>query len=146
MFLGLLLKAIGILFTYHFWSNLFYLGRQFSQHNFLKFSRSCILRIYDTNWKIYLYQIIIIKYEEHNVVYQFSCEREPFKQAQFYIGYTTTTFKSRMTAHAQHGFIKKYLIEVHHQSKVATQKIMKNITILRKIPNPNDIQMIKHYW
>ena len=25
------------------------------------------------------------KYEEHNVVYQFTCEREPCNQAQFYI-------------------------------------------------------------
>ena len=32
-------------------------------------------------------------------------------------------------------------MEVHHQSKVATQEIMENITILRKIPNPNDIQI-----
>ena len=45
-----------------------------------------------------------------------------------------------MTAHAQQGSIKKHLMEVHHQSKVATQEIMKNI-ILRKIPNPNDIQI-----
>ena len=46
-----------------------------------------------------------------------------------------------MTAHAQQGSIKKHLMEVHHQSKVATQEIMKNITIFRKIPNPNDIQI-----
>ena len=31
--------------------------------------------------------------------------------------------------------------KVHTQSKVATQEIMKNITILRKIHNPNDIQI-----
>ena len=49
------------------------------------------------------------KYEEYNVVYQFTCEREPCNQAQFYIGFTTTTVKSRMTAHAQQGSIKKHL-------------------------------------
>ena len=32
-------------------------------------------------------------------------------------------------------------MEVHHQSKVTTRVIMKNITILGKIPNPNDIQI-----
>ena len=69
------------------------------------------------------------------------CEREPCNHAQFYIGYTTTTVKSRMTAHAQQGSIEKHLMEVHHQSKVATQEIMKNITILRKVHNPNDIQI-----
>ena len=46
-----------------------------------------------------------------------------------------------MTAHAQQGSIKKHLMEVHHQNKVTTQEIMKNITILRKIANPNDIQI-----
>ena len=79
------------------------------------------------------------KYEEHNVMYRFTCEREPCNQAQFYIGYTTTTVKLRMTAHAQQGSIKKHLMEVHHQNKVTTQEIMKNITILRQIANPNDI-------
>ena len=68
------------------------------------------------------------KYEEHNAVYQFTCEREPCNQPQFYIGYSTTTVKSRMTAHTQQGSVKKHLMEVHHQSKVATQEIMKNIT------------------
>ena len=81
------------------------------------------------------------KYKEHIVVYQFTCEREPCNQAQFYIGYTTTTVKSRLTAHAQQGSIKKHIMEVPLQSKVATQEIMKNITILRKIPNPNDVQI-----
>ena len=65
------------------------------------------------------------EYKEHNVVYQFTCEREPCKQAQFYIGYTTTTVKSCMTTHAQQGPIKKYLMQVYHQSRVTTQEIMK---------------------
>ena len=32
-------------------------------------------------------------------------------------------------------------MEVHHLHKVTTQKILENITILRKIANPNDIQI-----
>ena len=44
-------------------------------------------------------------------------------------------------SHAQQGSIKKHLMEVHHQSKVAKQAIMKNITILRKIHNTNNIQI-----
>ena len=47
------------------------------------------LLIYYTNKK--LKNLLISnnshKYEEHNVVYQFTCEREPCNQAQFYIGY-----------------------------------------------------------
>ena len=31
------------------------------------------------------------KYEEHNIVYQFTCEGESCTQAQFYIGYNTIT-------------------------------------------------------
>ena len=50
-----------------------------------------------------------------------TCEREPCNQAQFYIGYTTTTVKSRMTAHAQQGSIKKHLMEVHPQSKAQSE-------------------------
>ena len=72
-------------------------------HNNIKSAISDVhvkLLIYYKNKKL---KILLIsnnnhKYEEQNVVYQFTCEREPCNQDQFYIGYTTTTVKSRMTA------------------------------------------------
>ena len=66
-----------------------------------------------------------------HVVYRYTCNKVECQPHQFYIGYTTTTLKQRMTTHAQMGSIKDHNMNVHNH-KIKTSEAIENTTIVHR--------------
>jgi predicted GIY-YIG superfamily endonuclease len=66
-----------------------------------------------------------------HVVYRYTCNFDRCQPSQFYIGYTQTTLKQRMTTHAQNGSIQAHHKDAH-SLKIKTADIMENITIMHR--------------
>ena len=99
-----------------------------------------ILQIYYRNYKL---QNLFIrnnnnKKEEYNVVYKYTCNKEPCNGNQTYIGCTTTLLKTRLTNHTQQGSIKKHNAQVHH-CKTTTQDLVDQTIVLAKVSNRSDL-------
>ena len=73
-----------------------------------------------------------------HVVYRYDCPEDMCKQSQFYIGYTTTTLKQRMTLHAQHGGIISHHKDVH-QIKTRTADILNHISVIFRASEKMDL-------
>ena len=74
--------------------------------------------------------------EEHHVVYQYTCKEDRCSSIDSrYIGYTTTTLKSRMV---QHKSIKSYLNK-EHQRSIGYKKILNNIKVIFRSPFVTDL-------
>jgi len=69
--------------------------------------------------------------ERHHVVYQYTCNNDGCNSINTYIGYTTCTLNERFKMHAQHGSIKKHLIEHHGFSKVCKGELLEATKVLR---------------
>ena len=67
------------------------------------------------------------------VVYKFSCPY-PHREAEDYIGLTTTTINRRMTMHAQTGSIKNHYVDCHNIIPTRAQ-ILDNISIISQADN-----------
>ena len=64
-----------------------------------------------------------------HVVYRYTCNKEECQPLQFYIGYTTTALKQRMTCHTQQGSIKDHHLTTHNH-RVRTAEIMQSTEVI----------------
>jgi hypothetical protein len=78
--------------------------------------------------------------EDFNVVYKYTCEEAPCKEAQSsYIGHTTTTIKERMK---QHSSIKKHYKETHNRN-ITGSEMAQNVSILAKLNSKQELQILE---
>ena len=75
------------------------------------------------------------------VVYKFSCPY-PHREAEDYIGLTTTTINRRMTMHAQTGSIRKHFVDCHNVIPNRAQ-ILDNIEIICLAENKQKLYIKK---
>ena len=71
--------------------------------------------------------------KQTGVVYKFSCPF-PHREAEDYIGLTTTTINRRMAMHAQSGSIRSHF-EDCHQIKPTRAQILENIEVIARADN-----------
>ena len=74
--------------------------------------------------------------EDHHVVYQYTCKEDRCNSIDSkYIGYTTTTLKSRMV---QHKSIKSHL-KKEHKRNIGYKEILDNIKVIFRSPFVTDL-------
>jgi hypothetical protein len=100
------------------------------------------LNIYYNNMKL---SSLLIKNNSHakpifGVVYRYSCDHELCQQTQTYIGYTETTLKERMTAHANRGSIKEHHSSVHNY-KISTAEILRSVKVITKRSSKRELMI-----
>ena len=79
--------------------------------------------------------------KDHHVVYKYTCAITSLcQQDKYYIGYTTTTLKQRMTMHAQKGSILEHATETHDY-RIRTAEILENITNLFHSPDKQELEI-----
>ena len=66
-----------------------------------------------------------------HVVYKYTCNHEECQPLQYYIGYTTTALKQRLTCHTQQGSIREHHLS-HHGNRIRTADLMEHIEILHR--------------
>ena len=72
--------------------------------------------------------------EKTNVIYRFSCPY-PHREAEDYIGLTSTSLNTRLTRHIQSGGIIKKHFEESHNIKPTKTQLLDNTTILTHAEN-----------
>ena len=75
----------------------------------------------------------VIASQRTDVVYKFTCPF-PHREAEDYIGLTSTTLNRRMTTHIQKGSIKQHFQEVH-QTIPTINQLLENTTIISQAEN-----------
>ena len=111
------------------------------QHVIPKEGKSVDLSIYYKSRKV---SHLFIKNNIHkdqadsHVVYRYDCPRDVCQQSQFYIGYTTTTLKQRMTFHVQNGAIATHHKDIH-SAKTRTADLLENTIILFRSSEKTDL-------
>lgn len=73
-----------------------------------------------------------------HVVYRYTCNKAECQPHQYYIGYTTTTLKQRMTTHAQNGSIKEHNISIHNHN-IKTSEIIDSISIIHRAQDRKEL-------
>ena len=73
-----------------------------------------------------------------HVVYKYTCLKIECRPSEFWIGYTTTTLKQKMTAHAHKSSIDSHSSDVHSE-RFRNQKILDNIKLLSMSPDRSDL-------
>ena len=77
---------------------------------------------------------------ESNVVYKYTCNQEGCQPHQFYIGYTTTSLKQRITAHTQQGSIREHNLTTHN-SKTVTAEVLNNVQVIHRSNSKQELQI-----
>lgn len=101
------------------------------------------LRIYYKNRKL---SHLLIKNNcnksdvKSRAVYRYDCDKPECQQRQFYIGYTCTSLKQRMTTHAQNGSILNHN-QTEHNIKIKAAAILDQITILHSSQDKLELQI-----
>jgi predicted GIY-YIG superfamily endonuclease len=75
-----------------------------------------------------------------HVVYKYTCNQVECQPHQYYIGYTTTTLKQRMTTHTQTGSIHSHHKDTHG-SKRRTAELLETTTPIHKSQDRFELQV-----
>ena len=77
-----------------------------------------------------------------HVVYKHTCNQEGCQSHQYYVGYTTTTLKQRMTMHAQQGSIREHN-EERHKKRIRTAEILETTEVLHRSQDRMELLIVE---
>ena len=76
----------------------------------------------------------------HNVIYEYVCNKEPCNSAHTcYIGHTTVTIKERFKQHAS---VKQHF-QLIHKSNITGSQMLPNVNIINRSNNKNDLKILE---
>jgi len=79
---------------------------------------------------------------DSHVVYKYKCSHEGCQPLQYYIGYTTTTLKQRMTCHTQSGSIQAHHRSVHNE-KQKTAQLLDSTDVMYRAADKMELQIVE---